>query len=76
LDAFRQAYLGSESNPSDEINTKTCDVTLNNRGNQFATVLVNLGDLCEDWKILDNTVPLVRNDAIDSAFSAPIQVYS
>jgi hypothetical protein len=76
FDIVGQTSLVSESNPSDEINMKTYNVTLNNRSNQSATVLVNVGELHDDWTILDNTVPFVRKDASTVEFSIPIQANS
>lgn len=76
FDIVGQTSLVSESNPSDEINMKTYNVTLNNRSNQSATVLVNIGELHDDWTILDNTVPFVRKDASTVEFSIPIQANS
>lgn len=76
FDIVGQTSLVSESNPSDEINMKAYNVTLNNRSNQSATVLVNVGELHDDWTILDNTVPFVRKDASTVEFSIPIQANS
>ena len=76
FDIVGQTSLVAESNPSDEINIKTFNVTLKNRSNQSATVLVNVGDLRDDWTILDNTVPFVRKDASKVQFSVPIQANS
>lgn len=73
FDIVGQTSLVSESNPSDEINIKTYNVTLKNRSNQSATVLVNVGDLHDDWTILDNTVPFVRKDASTVQFPVPVQ---
>jgi hypothetical protein len=73
FDIVGQTSLVSESNPSDEINIKTYNVTLKNRSNQSATVLVNAGDLHDDWTILDNTVPFVRKDATTVQFPVPVQ---
>lgn len=76
FDVVGQTSLVSESNPSDEINMKTYNVTLKNRSNQPATVLVNVGDLRDDWTILGNTVPFVQNDASTVQFSVPLQANS
>jgi hypothetical protein len=76
FDIVGQTSLVSESNPSDEINMKAYNVTLNNRSNQSVTVLVNVGELHDDWTILDNTVPFVRKDASTVEFSIPIQANS
>jgi len=76
FDIVGQTSLVSESNPFDEINMKAYNVTLNNRSNQSATVLVNVGELHDDWTILDNTVPFVRRDASTVEFSIPIQANS
>ena len=73
FDIEGQTSLVSESNPSDEINIKTYNVTLKNRSNQSATVLVNVGDLYDDWTILVNTVPFVRKDASTVQFPVPVQ---
>lgn len=76
FDIVGQTSIVSESNPSNEINMKTYNVTLKNRSNQSATVLVNVGDLRDDWIILDNTVPFVRKDASTVQFSVPIRANS
>lgn len=76
FDIVGQTSLVSESNPSDEINIKTYNVTLKNRSNQSATVLVNVGDMHDDWTIPYNTVPFVRKDASTIQFSVPIQANS
>lgn len=43
---------------------------------QLGNVLVNVGDLRDDWTILDNTVPFVRKDASTVQFSVPIRANS
>ena len=73
FDIVGETILVSETNPSDEINIKTYNVTLKNRSNQSATVLVNVGNLHDDWTILDNTVPFVRKDASTVQFPVPVQ---
>lgn len=73
FDIVGETILVSETNPSDEINIKTYNVTLKNRSNQSTTVLVNVGGLHDDWTILDNTVPFVRKDASTVQFPVPIQ---
>ena len=73
FDIVGETSLVSETNPSDEINIKTYNVTLKNRSNQSTPVLVNVGDLHDDWTILDNTVPFVRIDASTVQFPVPVQ---
>ncbi len=63
FDIVRQTSLVSEFNPSDEIKMKTYKVTFKIRINKSATVLANVGNFRDDWTILYNTVPFVRNDS-------------
>lgn len=69
--------LVSERHPTEDVSIGTYNVTLTNRNvNESATVLVNINDLFDDWRVLENTLPYEQKDATSIQFVIDLPINS